>query len=87
MKDLSEELCALIQELRADREQRKHQFDWERSHQGIATKNDLLITERRIIEAIRTPHDLPEDEVQLLDAILARSHRTVRKLEALDRKT
>ena len=50
MEGLSESVLAIVHELREGREQRKNEFDWLRSHAGLATKQDLEQMERRMID-------------------------------------
>lgn len=48
---MCEAICALTSVLVASLEQRKIEFDWLRSHAGLATKQDLKEMERRIMAA------------------------------------
>jgi hypothetical protein len=52
MRDLSECVLALVHVLHEGLEQRKTEFDWFRSHAGLATKQDLKEMEKRLTEAI-----------------------------------
>jgi enamine deaminase RidA (YjgF/YER057c/UK114 family) len=48
-----EQLVSLFMgELKASREQRQHEFEWHKSHRGLATKLDLERLEKTIMSAI-----------------------------------
>lgn len=46
------QISKLIHELEMDREQRKTEFEWRKSHENLATKQDLQQTERNIMSKI-----------------------------------
>jgi predicted nucleic acid-binding Zn-ribbon protein len=52
MKGLSESVLAIAHELHEGREQRKTEFDWLRSHAGLATRQDLEMFANKIMSAI-----------------------------------
>lgn len=49
INNLAETIYLLARELRASRADRKTEFDWLRSHAGLATKQDLAEMEKRIM--------------------------------------
>lgn len=51
-KRLAETLSRLAGTIDASVEQRKIEFEWQRSHCGLATKHDLEQMESRLIDAI-----------------------------------
>ena len=50
--DLNESISALTRELHLGREDKKHEFEWLKSHPALATKHDLKELENKIMSAI-----------------------------------
>ena len=91
MEHPSNELAALVHELRQDRELREREFQWKKEHCGLVTKFDLAAMEARLMKAI-SPEISESSAAALVDLLVAadkltrRLERTAKALAALDAK-
>ena len=65
-KQLVEVISALVLEIRAYRVQRENEFEWIKSHSGLATKQDLKLMEQHLVEAIQVASVTPSIKVAVV---------------------